>query len=180
MPSKNHTSDNSLSPTSEIRPAPLFRRLMAILYDGFLLLGICFAFGVLVLTIRRILGHDTMMAQGVLGQTITLLGMWASCAFFYVWCWRRSGQTLGMKSWRLKVQSPEGHTPSWQSCWLRCLLAPLSLATCGIGYLWCLVDKQGDCLHDKWSGTQTLLMPKIKMPIAKTEKLIAKTKKPNK
>jgi hypothetical protein len=43
---------------------------------------------------------------------------------------------------------------------LRCLLAPLSMAILGIGYLWCLVDKQGNCLHDIYSNTKVVLLPK--------------------
>ena len=133
---------------------------MAMIYDGFLLLGITFAYGVVVFLLRKLFGDDTLQAPHGAIQVLILAGLLFCWAFFYVWCWRRSGQTLGMKSWRLQLQAKNGGMVTWQNCWLRCLLAPLSLAALGAGYLWCLFDQQGDCLHDKWSDTQTVLLPK--------------------
>ena len=141
-------------------PASLVRRLMAMIYDAFLLLGITFAYGVVALLLRKLMGEDTLQAPDAALQFLITLGLLFCWAFFYVWCWQRSGQTLGMKSWRIQLQSVDGRLPDWKICWLRCLLAPLSLAALGIGYLWCLVDKDGDCLHDKWSHSRTLLLPK--------------------
>ena len=144
--------------------ANLFRRIMAMLYDAFLLLGISFAYGVIVLLIRKLVGDDTMQAPSNALQIIIVIGLWFCYALFYVWCWRKTGQTLGMKSWRLQLlqedQSQYQQLPGWKECWLRCLLAPLSMAMLGIGYLWCLVDKQGDCLHDIYSNTKVVLLPK--------------------
>lgn len=150
-----------------IQPASLFRRLMAMLYDAFLLLGISFAYGVIVLLLRLLAGEDTMQAPSNEIQVIIVIGLWFCYALFYVWCWRRSGQTLGMKSWRLQLQSrasqgENGLRPGWRDCWLRCLLAPLSMAVFGIGYLWCLIDRNGDCLHDIYSNTKVVLLPKKK------------------
>ena len=141
-------------------PANLFRRLMAMLYDAFLLLGISFAYGVVVLLLRLLAGEDTMQAPSSFLQVIIVIGLWFFYALFYVWCWRRTGQTLGMKSWRLQLQGLDQQFPDWKSCWLRCLLAPISMAILGIGYLWCMIDKQGRCLHDIYSDTQVVLLPK--------------------
>lgn len=156
-------------------PANLFRRLMAMLYDAFLLLGISFAYGVVVLLLRLLAGEDTMQAPSSFLQIIIVIGLWFCYALFYVWCWRRTGQTLGMKSWRLQLQSyglqnnespnkeAQGESqplPDWRACWLRCVLAPISMAIFGIGYLWCMVDKQGRCLHDIYSNTQVVLLSK--------------------
>jgi len=141
-------------------PANLIRRLMAMIYDAFLLMGISFAYGVIVLLLRLLFGDDTMKAPHNLVQLIIVIGLWFCYALFYVWCWRRTGQTLGMKSWRIQLQGCNQPIPSWQECWLRALLAPLSLIILGIGYLWCLIDKDGQCLHDKFSNTQVVLLPK--------------------
>lgn len=145
---------------STLPPATLIRRLMAMIYDGFLLFGITFAYGVVVFLLRKLFGDDTLQAPHDAVQVLILAGLLFCMAFYYVWCWRRSGQTLGMKSWRLQLKSMNGGTPDWWSCWLRCGLATLSLAALGAGYLWCLIDRNGDCLHDKWSHTRTLLLPK--------------------
>lgn len=103
-----------------------------------------------------------MQPPGNTLQIIIVLGLWFCYALFYVWCWRRTGQTLGMKSWRLQLQSRSQSLPTWKECWLRCIFAPFSMAILGIGYLWCIIDKNGDCLHDIYSNTKVVLLPKDK------------------
>ena len=150
----------NIETTQPLPTANLLRRLMAMVYDMFLLTGISFAYGVIVLLLRLLFGEDTMEAPHNLVQLIIVLGLWLCYALFYIWCWRRTGQTLGMKSWRIQLQGRDKLTPSWQECWLRSVLAPLSLMALGIGYFWCLFDKNGHCLHDNFSNTQVVLLPK--------------------
>ena len=140
--------------------ANIFRRLMAMLYDSLLLVGIIFAFGVIVFILRRLAGDDTLQAPNDNAQSIIILGMWLSCASFYVWCWHRNGQTLGMKSWRLQLQDHNQKPLSWRKCWLRCILAHISFTSLGVGYLWCIIDKEGRCLHDIFSQTKIIVLVK--------------------
>lgn len=133
---------------------------MAMIYDALLMVGITVPYAIVVFQTRRLLDDDPLEAAHGLLQVILLGGWWFCLAFYYVWCWQRSGQTLGMKSWRIQLQAEDGSLPDWKICWIRCLLAPISLAALGIGYFWCLFDKNGDCLHDKWSHSRTLLLPK--------------------
>ena len=113
-------------------PASLWRRLVALLYDGLLLLAIAFAYTAAVLTIQvQLLGYAEAEPMG----WRALLGLWFFASIYYVWCWRRSGQTLGMKTWRLRLQQEDGGPPTRKRAWLRCVLAPLSLFSM-VGYLW--------------------------------------------
>lgn len=137
--------------------AGLLRRLAALIYDSLLLLAIGFAYTALILLVEvRYLGFREGQPLGWLA----LSGLWLCLSFFYSWCWHRSGQTLGMKTWRLRLQRPDGSIPGWKECWLRCLLAPAALLIFGVGYLWGLVSRSGDCLHDIGSGTRVVLLPK--------------------
>lgn len=150
--------------TAETRPryhaalpaAPLWRRLAALVYDGLLLLAMAFAYDVVVLTIQRQL-FSARETQPLGWQE--LVGLWFFLSLYYIWCWRRSGQTLGMKTWRLRLQQPDGSPPTLRQAWLRCLLAPLALASV-VGYLWCLWSRTGDCLHDRWSSTRVVVLPR--------------------
>ena len=81
---------------------------------------------------------------------------------YYYICWRKQGQTLGMKSWRLKLQQADGSLATPEQCIKRSLLASLSLAFGGIGYLWCLVPPAKACLHDIYSATEVVVLPKTK------------------
>ena len=96
---------------------------------------------------------------GTVVKWLTFTGWLASLMGYYYICWRKQGQTLGMKAWRLKLQQASGHLASPQQCILRVILAPLSLVCLGIGYLWCLLPNKG-CLHDLLSQTEVVVLNK--------------------
>ena len=154
-----------LAPHAALPAAPLWRRLTALVYDSLLLIAMAFVYAAALLLARRLLlgaGEAPVWHwQGieVLWLAFFYGGLWAWLSLYYLWCWRRSGQTLGMKTWRLRVQQPDGGPPSLRQAWLRCLLAPLSLVSL-IGWLWCLWSRAGACLHDLWSGTRVVLLPR--------------------
>ncbi len=141
--------------------ASLIRRLAALVYDSFLLFAIMLAYAGLVLAIRVwMTGPEAAQTPySGLSGLLFLAGLWFCLALFYCWCWRRSGQTLGMKTWRLQLQQSNGVKPTWRQCWLRSLLAPLSLLVGGIGYWWCLTGS-GDALHDLWTNTRVIELPR--------------------
>ena len=150
--------------TSTDNPLPtagIIRRLAALVYDSFLLFAITLAYGAAILAMR-IWITDTEAAQtpytGAQGL-LFLAGLWFLLGLFYSWCWRRSGQTLGMKTWRLQLTQLDGARPNWQQCVQRSLLAPPLFALLGIGYLWCL-GQPGDCLHDLWTKTRVVVLEK--------------------
>jgi uncharacterized RDD family membrane protein YckC len=79
---------------------------------------------------------------------------------YFVWYWRRGGQTLAMQTWRLKiVDGADGRTASLGRCWLRYALAWPSVLLCGFGLLWALVDRDRQFLHDRLAGTCIVLLP---------------------
>jgi len=133
---------------------------MAMVYDGLLLLGITFAYGVVIWSLRLVSGADLTAPPGNFAQILTLLGLWLVLASYFVFCWIKRGQTLGMKTWRLKLEARGGGLPGAAQCWLRCLLAPVSAAPAGLGYLWCQFDRRRGCWHDYWSDTKVLVLPK--------------------
>lgn len=151
------------------RPAKagLLRRLAALLYDGFLVFAIWMIVGY---AMQFVLGTDTN--QLVDGKAVTsgwadalyFPMMVASASIFYIWFWRRTGQTLGMIAWRIKATNLDGNIMTVQQALLRFALAWPSFWCFGIGFLWLYVDKNHDALHDKFSGTQVLLLPKSARP----------------
>ena len=149
--------------TPSLPTAGLIRRLLAIVYDSLLLLGIAFAYGVLVTVVRvAVLGRDELtyanlpMAVHIFNWLI----LWLLAAGYYVLCWTRRGQTLGMKSWRLKVENLDGGALSMKTAWLRAALALVSAIPFALGYLWCLADRRRGCWHDIWTGTRVVVLPK--------------------
>lgn len=79
---------------------------------------------------------------------------------FFCLFWRKRGQTLGMQVWRIKLVDYSGKVPGTGRGIVRCLGALLSAACLGLGYLWCLVDRNNRYWHDYLSRTELILLPK--------------------
>ena len=81
--------------------------------------------------------------------------------FLYLaWCWRSGGMTIGMRAWRVCIERIDGGRPGWGQCLLRFLVALLSAAALGAGFVWSLFDRQKRCWHDIASGTGLWHRPK--------------------
>ncbi|MCW8194270.1 RDD family protein [Proteobacteria bacterium 005FR1] len=158
------------SPSAQPVPSPqpggnLFRRLAAMIYDTLLLLGLSFAYGGIfaVWIPNWIADEPTPLGElpfGDLGMFFFQLGWLALIVGFFTYFWHRGGQTLGMRAWRLRIQQPGGGSLTYTQCLLRCALAFLSMAAVGLGYLWCLIDRERQTAHDRLSGTETVTLPK--------------------
>lgn len=74
--------------------------------------------------------------------------------------WRRTGQTLGMRAWRLKTVNRHGEQLTWTQALVRMLAAMLSWLLLGLGWLWILFDRDQLALHDRLSRTRIVRMPK--------------------
>jgi len=143
--------------------AGLFRRLAALLYDGFLVAAIWMLVG---FVLQLAFGPDSNRLENGIVQTDPVLertmfaAMLISCSVFYLWFWCKSGQTLGMLAWRIRVQDRNGRLLKPARGVLRLLLAWPAFLLFGLGYLWLLVDRNRDALHDRLSGTRVVLLPK--------------------
>lgn len=83
---------------------------------------------------------------------------------YLVWFWRHGGQTLAMKTWRLKLVSRHGGRLGLVQAWLRYALAVIGLATFGLGFFWALLDRERQFLHDRLAGTRLVLLPAFDPP----------------
>lgn len=159
----SESADYTTAPctTAPYPTAALPRRLASIVYDAFLVIAISMLYGALVLAVQvLVFGPGEKDYQPTVEGPLFQLGWYLSIAVFYYYFWRKSGQTAGMRAWRLKLVNEGGDRASPTQCAIRILLAPFSLLLFGLGYLWCLVDKNGDAIHDKLSGTRVVVEPK--------------------
>src|SRR5512139_972837 len=127
-------------------PAGLFRRLAALLYDALLLLALwmiataCF----LPFTGGEAVTWRHFPALTVLHRLV-LVGIVVG---FYGLFWTRQGHTLGMASWRLRLRRLDGSLPRWSDTLVRLAAALLSWGLLGLGWVWCLVDRDRRTWHD--------------------------------
>jgi len=140
----------------ESRPAALHWRLLALLYDLFPLVAIWFATSALGMALH---GWEPI-TPGTVGAWLQLAALLAASFLYFAVSWRRGGQTIGMRAWRLRLVGTRGAVPSWRQLALRALVAIASLGCLGLGFLWSLADPQGRSWHDLASGTRMLRLPR--------------------
>ncbi|MFV8816245.1 RDD family protein [Haliea sp. E17] len=139
-------------------PSPsLLRHLLAMVYDALLVIALVFVVYALALGIQVAL---TDGKQEVLSPVVGRILFVVCTTGFYCAFWWRSGQTLGMQTWRIKLVSSDGGRLRVGQLLLRCAGAAVSFVFLGLGYLWKLVDRNGRYWHDYLSGTQLVLLPK--------------------
>lgn len=148
-------------------PAPLWRRLTAILYDSLLLVAVIMAYGYLHLGVKILLlgeAYKKILRENPAGSTadpLMFAGILIVTFLFFHIFWRRNGQTLGMQAWRIQIQREDNKALTATQTLLRLLIAPLSAFCFGIGYLWCLV-RPYKTWQDLATKTVVVLLPKNK------------------
>ena len=136
-----------------MRNASLPRRLAAVLYDSLLMLAILFIGTIPFIAAR---GGEPVDP----GNLVYQLTMVALAYLFFVGFWSRYGRTLGMQSWRLRIEALDGGRPSFAQCNKRFFTAALSWLPLGLGFWWQLIDADGLSWHDHLSGTRLRFYPK--------------------
>jgi uncharacterized RDD family membrane protein YckC len=81
----------------------------------------------------------------------------AGCYFVPQW---RAGQTLPMKTWRIRLVGLAGEPLPARQSLLRYALAVLSWLLLGGGYLWALADRDAQFLHDRLAHTRLVALPR--------------------
>ncbi len=93
-------------------------------------------------------------------QWLLWLGCWIVTGLYATVSWRRGGQTLGMRPWRIRVVAADGGTPSAGALWRRYAVGMLSLLAGGLGFWWAWIDRAGLTWHDRASATRIVRLPK--------------------
>ena len=128
---------------SNCPPASLIKQLAAMVYDSLLIIAILF-----ISTAIALIFNDGNAIESSPAFSLYLLLI---IFIFYGWFWSKSGQTLGMRVWKIRIVSEFGGNPGWSICFLRLAFALLSIACFGLGYWWRLFKPY--TWHDKLSQT---------------------------
>lgn len=139
-------SPAALPPAASIR-----RRLAAMLYDALLLIGVVFV---------GFLAPQTALGAGfgrALPGPLLAIHLLALLGFYFHWFWSRSGQTLAMRTWKIRLTAADGSVPSRGQLLLRFVLAGPSILTVA-GLLWAVFDRDRQFMHDRLAGTRIALV----------------------
>ena len=146
------------------RPSPLLlRRLAALFYDLWPVLALWMLTAVPFTLLDVVASggntHHNIAPYSPL-QWLLWLCCWAVTGAYATISWRRGGQTLGMRPWRLKLVAADGGVPAWKALWLRYAVGTLSLLAGGLGFWWAWWDRERLAWHDRASGTRLVRLPK--------------------
>ncbi|MFT6195234.1 MAG: putative RDD family membrane protein YckC [Cognaticolwellia sp.] len=142
------------------------RRLASWLYDVLITIAVYMSAGAasfLIISLMVHFGIFDLQGYQHLSDTITNTYwlLWPNelwklswVAFFFIWFWSKSGQTLGMKAWRLKVQNQDGSLITKTTALKR--LLPTLL---GLGNFTVLLDRKHKLsLQDRLTDTEVVLL----------------------
>ena len=155
-------SDSS-SPATAARPAALVGwRLLALFYDLWPVLALWMVAGTVFAVGYTLAGHDPH--QNIAPFSPLQLTLWVVCwllaGAYAVISWRRGGQTLGMRPWRLRVVDLDGKPASYRALGLRYAVGTVSLLLAGVGFWWAWLDRDRLAWHDRASATRIRREPK--------------------
>ncbi|KND57595.1 putative transmembrane protein [Candidatus Burkholderia verschuerenii] len=161
---------------SPLRAPTLRRRLAAMLYEAVILFGVIFLAAYLFSTL-------TQQRNGLMLHNWLMAWVGIVLAAYFVWFWCHGGQTLPMKTWRLKLVDTHGQPVKPPRAFVRYLLAwlwflpPLALhPILGLAVpqtllvlpawviLWALAvrfDPARQFIHDRLAGTRIVMVRSV-------------------
>ena len=158
-------------PSTANLPCPLWRRLVALVYDLLIVVAIVMVVGLVcqLATGGRLISTGTHVVIPIWYQALQCVVV----AAYFIASWRRGGQTVGMRPWHILVSRDDGGTISLQQAVIRVLVAaaPMLLlvlepvlglratlwTVLGAWVLWfavALVDPRRRALHDLAADTE--------------------------
>jgi len=147
---------NSTASTRTGVPASLALRLLAALYDALPMLALWFVATMLALALTGGALDVQRLPDKLLVQALLL----AVTGAYFIISWRRGGQTIGMRAWRLRVVSADGKPLDARQALVRFGVSLISLAAVGLGFFWALFDAQNRTWHDIAAGTLMVRLEK--------------------
>jgi uncharacterized RDD family membrane protein YckC len=128
------------------------------LYDGLLLIGVLMVATALFLPLTG--GEAVVSGRNPVLEWVYRAALLALVVGFYGVFWTLRGQTLGMASWRLRVEREDGTLLGWDDTARRLGWALVSLLPLGLGFVWVLFDPERRAWHDRLSRTRVVVTPK--------------------
>lgn len=130
-------------------PVSLPRRVIIMIYDSILLVAVLFFMSLpIIIPLEITIEHSY--------YPLYILYIYVVAFIFFAWSWTHGGQTLGLKTWRIKLTSDSGQHVTWKESLLRYIGSLICWLSCGIGFLWCYTNKERLAWNDIISKTRLI------------------------
>lgn len=156
--------------------ATIARRALAAVIDGTILSAAVTAFAAVFLHlnpglkfVRNLVLNPSLYQlreslPALAGLGAVALALWAAYEFLFV---VYTGSTPGLRVTGLQLARFDGSKLNQRLRRWRVLTSLLSALSCGLGYLWCLLDQDGLCWHDRITRTHVQYESQSTAPIGK-------------
>ena len=131
------------------QPARLVPRLLSGLYEGLLLVGVVMLAGFVLAPVGKGMG----LSGGDL-RTYNRAWILLVLSLYFLWFWLHGGQTLPMKTWRIRLCRADGAPLPFEIALLRLALVFAGWGLGGLHFLWAIFDRDGQFLHDRIVGSR--------------------------
>ena len=129
------------------------RRVGAVLVDAVVLAASLAVVTAIFLRVNPIRGPVTTLVAAVAVATVAL---WMSYQYLFV---VYTGSTPGLRVAKLQLARFDGNPLTRDARRWRVLASFLSAFSAGLGYLWCVLDQDGLCWHDRITRTYVQQIP---------------------
>ena len=126
----------------------LFKILAAWLYEGLIVIGISLSSGFIFVAAFLMLGITP-------NHSLTLFFIFFICGIYFTVSWSKSGQTLALKSWGIKLVRKDGSQITLLFSVIRFVVSIVSISLI-IGLIWIIFDRERCFLHDRLVGTRLI------------------------
>jgi uncharacterized RDD family membrane protein YckC len=138
-------------------PAGFLRRFAALIYDSLVLTAITLCTGLIYSIIFKLLGVGEPADFPLILQLTLFPLVLFNLFYYYAYSWQKSGQTLGMRAWKIKTFRTDLKTLEWKDSLKRAGWSLISwVALCGLGLISCFFRDDKKSLQDIMSQTQVL------------------------
>lgn len=141
----------------------LGRYLGCLVYESLLVLAWVFILATLFLPIDAWLNPAQPKAQlhipSELSRNLQLIWSWVGVMAYFVFFWVRKGQTLAMKTWKIRLVSLDGSSVRPLQAVVRFCVVCMGLPLFGLVWLWAFGSPRRLFLHDQLSKTVLIRLP---------------------
>lgn len=124
-------------------------RSLSLIYEALLLFAVLFAASFVYILLFR--AFSSAPPRSLFQVYLAIVA-----GVYFVCQWTRGGQTLPMKTWRIKLVSRNGGAVSYREALVRYAAAVAGSLALGAGYFWALIDPDRLFLHDRLAGTRLI------------------------
>jgi uncharacterized RDD family membrane protein YckC len=139
-----------------VQKAHSHRILGCVIYDTLIVMGLLMITSSIAVGFHKLLSGQDTLEHSRLFQAYLLLVI----ALYFIYFWKRAGQTVGMKAWRVKLVNIADQPLSYRQLIIRWLVAIPAYACLLVGVFWQYWSHDGLNWHDKASNTRLVFTPK--------------------